>query len=111
MPYRSDGLDAEDLLPSESDLGMMWLDRSVLAVVDEGGRSRPWVDPVLTPHPDDGDGTAHGDDDDDLDDDFDDEDDDDDDLLDGEDLDDDDEEDDDEDDDDDEDADKGDHHL
>lgn len=82
MASGNDGLGSEDFLPSVSDLDMLWLDESILSVVGEDGRARPWADPLLSP--------IEGDDeeDDDL---FDDEDDDEEDLDDLDDIDEDDE--------------------
>ena len=49
MVSGNDGLGSEDFLPSVSDLDMLWLDESILSVVGEDGRARPWADPLLSP--------------------------------------------------------------
>ena len=53
MARGNGGLGSEDFLPSLSNLGMLWLDESVLSVVGEDGKAHPWVDPLLSPAKDD----------------------------------------------------------
>lgn len=50
-----DGLGSEDFRPSLSNLDVFSLDGSILCVVGEDGRARPWVDPLLSPKDDDDD--------------------------------------------------------
>ncbi|UCG32511.1 MAG: hypothetical protein JSU68_12700 [Phycisphaerales bacterium] len=67
-----DGLGSEDFNPTLSNLDVFSLDESILCVVGEDGRARPWVDPLLSPTDDDDDDDLYDDEDDEDLDDFDD---------------------------------------